>query len=65
MSDSKYKHIVVHEKVYNDLRELGKTPDSFNSIIKRLIEERKAGGCSGFSHCPNSAPAFASEDGSK
>jgi predicted CopG family antitoxin len=34
----KYKAIVVSKENYNKLKELGKTSDSFNTVISTLIE---------------------------
>jgi hypothetical protein len=36
------KVLSVHGATYNRLRELGKTPDSFDKIISRLIDEHYA-----------------------
>ena len=35
---SELKHIVVSEKNYLALKELGKTAESFNDVISKLLE---------------------------
>ncbi|MGI0057997.1 MAG: hypothetical protein ACREAK_11580 [Nitrosarchaeum sp.] len=35
----KYKHILVNEYTYEKLRSLGKTGDSFNEVISKLLEK--------------------------
>jgi len=33
----KFRHIIVTEESYSKLKELGKTGDSFNDVIKKLL----------------------------
>ena len=35
------KHITVSVENYEKLRDLGKTSDSFNDVVSRLLEERR------------------------
>jgi predicted CopG family antitoxin len=37
----KLRLIAIDETNYNALRMLGRTPDSFNTVITRLLEERE------------------------
>ncbi len=37
MSQKSYKHIVVSEGIFEKLRELGKTGESFNDVLKKLL----------------------------
>jgi predicted CopG family antitoxin len=43
-SNTKYKQILIDNDNYNSLKELGKTGDSFNSVISKLINNYKEGG---------------------
>ncbi len=38
---NRLKHITVSEQNYENLRRLGNTPDSFNTIISRILKERE------------------------
>ena len=40
MAITKLKRIAVHENVYNQLRELGKTGDSFNDVISKILAKQ-------------------------
>lgn len=44
MAITKLKRIAVHESVYEQLRDLGKTGDSFNDIISQLLQQQKEEG---------------------
>jgi predicted CopG family antitoxin len=46
MAITKLKRIAVHETVYQQLKQLGSTGDSFNDVIVRilLIKEQTGGG---------------------
>jgi predicted CopG family antitoxin len=34
---TKLKHITVNQKVYQKLKDLGKTGDSFNDVLTRIL----------------------------
>lgn len=36
----KFRHIVVDENTYQDLKRLGQTAESFNTVIRRLLEKK-------------------------
>jgi predicted CopG family antitoxin len=38
---NKLKHITISEQNYENLRRLGNTPDSFNTIINRMLKEKE------------------------
>ena len=38
---SVFRHIVLHEDTYENLKLLGRVPDSFDAVIRRLIETEK------------------------
>jgi predicted CopG family antitoxin len=38
MAITKLKRIAVHETVYEQLREMGKTGESFNDVIVKMLE---------------------------
>jgi predicted CopG family antitoxin len=40
MTITKLKRIAVHEGVYEQLRDIGKTRDSFNDIIVKMLKIR-------------------------
>lgn len=40
-SNKSYKQILIDNDNYNALKELGKTGDSFNSVISKLIKNFK------------------------
>ena len=39
---NKRHSISVNDKVYHDLKELGRTGDSYNTVIKRIIDNIKS-----------------------
>ena len=39
MALTKIRRIAVHEDTYEKLRDLGKTSDSFNEVIVRILEQ--------------------------
>lgn len=41
MSETSYKTIVIRKEVYDDLRQLGCTGDSFNDVITALVADAK------------------------
>ncbi|MBT4326359.1 MAG: hypothetical protein HOD60_05545 [Candidatus Nitrosopelagicus sp.] len=40
MNQKSYKHIVVSEELFEKLRELGRTGESFNDVLKKLVGEK-------------------------
>jgi predicted CopG family antitoxin len=40
MSSTKLRQIIVDETNYRALKDLGKAGDSFNDVIKRLLENK-------------------------
>ena len=40
MNQKTFKHIVVTEEIFEKLRELGNTGESFNDVLKKLVGER-------------------------
>jgi predicted CopG family antitoxin len=41
MSETSYKTIVVRKDVYDSLKRLGQTGDSFNDVISALVADAK------------------------
>jgi predicted CopG family antitoxin len=42
-SNKQYKQILIDSDNYNALKEMGKTGDSFNQVISKLISKFKEG----------------------
>ena len=42
-SNKSYKQILIDNDKYNALKEMGKTGDSFNSIISKLVKNHNKG----------------------
>ena len=40
MNQKSYKHIVVTDEIFQKLQNLGKTGESFNDVLKKLVGEK-------------------------
>jgi predicted CopG family antitoxin len=43
MAITKLKRIAVHETVYQKLKDLGKTGDSFNDVLTKILLQEQGG----------------------
>jgi predicted CopG family antitoxin len=40
---TKLKHITVNQEIYQKLKDLGKTGDSFNDVLTKILEDKEGG----------------------